>query len=198
MIRNPTTAYIPAFYRTDLFFIREWERPCFNRRHPAGTASSSLLLSSLELSDTKVHEPSIRALLGTASHFCEVVVLTLRTPQEPPGSGGRGLRPDRLSSSSPRLQIKLVLPSAEHASSHGGGRPHPPSGGKRRGSAGSRPVWGGGPGGGAGGAQGWRGLRCVERSRDCWADLGRLFVGARGNPSRDCTRKASICLRRVD
>jgi len=30
---------------------------------------SSLLLSSLELSDTKVYEPQIRALLGTASHF---------------------------------------------------------------------------------------------------------------------------------
>jgi len=39
----------------------------------AGLSSSSLLLSSLELSDTKVYEPSIRALLGTASHFCEVV-----------------------------------------------------------------------------------------------------------------------------
>jgi len=32
--------------------------------------SSSLLLSSLELSDTKVYEPSIRARLGTAAHFC--------------------------------------------------------------------------------------------------------------------------------
>ena len=31
--------------------------------------SSSLLLSSLELSDTQVYEPEIRALLGTASHF---------------------------------------------------------------------------------------------------------------------------------
>ena len=40
-------------------------------------SSSSLLLSSLELSDTQVHEPSIRALLGTASRFCEVVVLKL-------------------------------------------------------------------------------------------------------------------------
>ena len=37
------------------------------------SSSSSLLLSSLELSDTQVYEPSIRALLGTASHFCEVV-----------------------------------------------------------------------------------------------------------------------------
>ena len=48
--------------------------PC----RPAGTCclcsrftASSLLLSSLELSDTKVYEPYIRALLGTASHFCE-------------------------------------------------------------------------------------------------------------------------------
>jgi len=42
------------------------------------TSSSSLLLSSLELSDKKVGEPRIRALIGTASHFCEVVVLKLR------------------------------------------------------------------------------------------------------------------------
>jgi len=32
-----------------------------------------LLLSILELSDTKVYEPEIRARLGTASHCCEVV-----------------------------------------------------------------------------------------------------------------------------
>ena len=38
----------------------------------ATSSSSSLLLSSLELSDTKVYEPYIRALLGTASHFSEV------------------------------------------------------------------------------------------------------------------------------
>ena len=44
-----------------------------------GDSSSSLLLSSLKLSDTKVYEPQIRALLGTASHYCEVVVLKLRT-----------------------------------------------------------------------------------------------------------------------
>ena len=39
---------------------------------PRGSASSSfLLLSSLELTDTEVYEPWIRALLGTtASHFC--------------------------------------------------------------------------------------------------------------------------------
>ena len=42
-------------------------------------SSSSVSLSSLELSDTKVYEPQIRALLGTAAHFCEVVVLKLRT-----------------------------------------------------------------------------------------------------------------------
>ena len=40
---------------------------------------SSLLLLSLELSDTKVYESQIRALLGSASHFCEAVVLKLRT-----------------------------------------------------------------------------------------------------------------------
>ena len=32
----------------------------------------------LELSDTKVYEPYIRALLGTTSHYCEAVVLESR------------------------------------------------------------------------------------------------------------------------
>ena len=45
------------------------------RRLSLRYSSSSLLLSSLELSDTKVYEPSIRARLGTAAHFCGVVVL---------------------------------------------------------------------------------------------------------------------------
>jgi len=36
---------------------------------------SYLLLSSLELSDTKVYEPSIRAHLDTAARFCEVSFL---------------------------------------------------------------------------------------------------------------------------
>ena len=44
-----------------------------------GRPSSSLLLSSLELSLTQVYAPYRRALPGTASHFCEVVVLQLRT-----------------------------------------------------------------------------------------------------------------------
>ena len=35
--------------------------------------------SNLKLGDTRVYEPQIRALLGTDSHFCEVVVLKLRT-----------------------------------------------------------------------------------------------------------------------
>ena len=39
----------------------------------ASVGSSSLLLSSLELSDTQVYEPEIRARLGTAAHFCKVV-----------------------------------------------------------------------------------------------------------------------------
>ena len=33
----------------------------------------------LKLSDTRVYEPHIRARLGTASHFFEVVVLILKT-----------------------------------------------------------------------------------------------------------------------
>ena len=43
------------------------------------SSSASSLLYSLEWSDTKVYEPSIRALLGTAPQFCEVVVLKSRT-----------------------------------------------------------------------------------------------------------------------
>ena len=39
----------------------------------------SASLSVLELSDTKVYELCIRALIGTASHFYEVVVPKLRT-----------------------------------------------------------------------------------------------------------------------
>ena len=38
-------------------------------------SSSSLSLSSRELSDTNVYEPQIKALLGPASHFGEVVDL---------------------------------------------------------------------------------------------------------------------------
>ena len=32
----------------------------------------------LKLSDTQVYEPEKRALLGTASHFCEALALQLR------------------------------------------------------------------------------------------------------------------------
>ena len=39
---------------------------------------SSSLLPSLELIDTKVYDPRIRALIGIASHCCEVVVLKLQ------------------------------------------------------------------------------------------------------------------------
>ena len=40
---------------------------------------SSSLLSSLELSDTQVYEPSIRTLFGSAPHSCEAIVLKPRT-----------------------------------------------------------------------------------------------------------------------
>jgi len=55
--------------------------------------SSSLLLSRLESSDTQVYEPQTRALLGTDSHLCEVVVLKLRTVPL-----GTSLRSDVISS----------------------------------------------------------------------------------------------------
>ena len=50
-----------------------WQGPQGAQRME-GTLPSALL-SSLELRDTNVYEPSIRARLGTAAHFCEVVVL---------------------------------------------------------------------------------------------------------------------------
>ena len=46
------------------------------------TLISSVLLSSSELSDTQVYEPYIRAIIGTASHFCKVVVLNLRLDRQ--------------------------------------------------------------------------------------------------------------------
>ena len=45
--------------------------------------SSSLLLSSLGSSDTKVYEPQIRALLGIAAHFCEVLFRETRICRTP-------------------------------------------------------------------------------------------------------------------
>jgi hypothetical protein len=50
--------------------------PAQKRR--ASQSSSSSSLSNLDLSDTKVYQPSIRDL-GNSSHFCEVVVLKSRT-----------------------------------------------------------------------------------------------------------------------
>ena len=47
--------------------------------HRGSLLSSSLLLSSLELSDGQVYEPYIRALLGSASYVREVIVLESRT-----------------------------------------------------------------------------------------------------------------------
>ena len=53
----------------------------FNYRAPGCVSllPPSLILSSLELSDTKGYEPYIRACLGTASHFCETAVRKSRT-----------------------------------------------------------------------------------------------------------------------
>ena len=37
--------------------------------------SSAVLLSGLDLSDSKVHEPGIRDRLGTTASLCQVIVL---------------------------------------------------------------------------------------------------------------------------
>jgi len=65
----------------------------FRRR---SSSLSSLLLSRLELSDTKAYEPQIRALLGTASHFCRVIVLKLRTVPMLPRSWKESQAPEML------------------------------------------------------------------------------------------------------
>ena len=74
---------------------RRWWRSARGRRHRQPTPpvirgrspsaldqialiSSFSLLSSLKLSDTQVYEPEIRAFLGIASHFYEVVLLKSR------------------------------------------------------------------------------------------------------------------------
>ena len=43
------------------------------------TSSSSLSLSRLELSDTEVYEPQMRALHGTALQLCEVLDIRSKT-----------------------------------------------------------------------------------------------------------------------
>ena len=73
-----------------MWLIRNQAREDQEEQVPVPTAkpyTSSLLLSRLELSDTHVYEPKIRALLGTAAHFCKVVVLKSRTDST---SGLRG------------------------------------------------------------------------------------------------------------
>jgi len=61
--------------------LKVWQSTKETNHLPVGCLPDGLLLSSPELSDAKVYEPSIRACLGTTAHFCEVVVprLSLRS-----------------------------------------------------------------------------------------------------------------------
>ena len=74
--------------------------------HLAHNRPSFLLLFfiTLELSDMTIYEPSVRALLGTASGFCKAIVLKLRTgtptgrgasvaDAAPPGAQPPGIAP---------------------------------------------------------------------------------------------------------
>jgi len=79
-----TVSNVPGNFKLALTLTLQWHYPAgeigWDFKALSGEVDpSSLLLSSLELSDTNVYAPYIRALLGTASHFCEVVVLKLRT-----------------------------------------------------------------------------------------------------------------------
>ena len=69
-----TTLYT---YLTIVYLTTGPARASQEQNGPDRSSSSFLILSSLELSNTK--EPQIGALLGTASHFCEVVVLKSRS-----------------------------------------------------------------------------------------------------------------------
>ena len=51
--------------------------------NPASSSASSSSLSSPELSDTKVYEPYIRAIIGTATQFCKVGILKSGTTPIP-------------------------------------------------------------------------------------------------------------------
>jgi len=66
----------PCIIHPESFTLNPQHAPWLPTPNPQ--PSSSLLPSSLESSDTQVYEPSTRALLGTASHFSEVVILKLR------------------------------------------------------------------------------------------------------------------------
>ena len=66
--------------RTVLFEIRIYDRAGLTHSqtfHASQMLTLVLLLyfSSLEFSNTKVYEPSIRTRLGTSAHFCQVFVL---------------------------------------------------------------------------------------------------------------------------
>ena len=82
--------YRRLFFRSNLqtrVYVFRGNQPSPSRCHASNdlTRRVPLLLSlllydcSLELIGTQVYEPDIRALLGTASNFCEVAVLKLRT-----------------------------------------------------------------------------------------------------------------------
>ena len=58
---------------------------------PESFSFLSFLLSSLVLSDTNFYEPQTRALLGTATLFCEVLVLEPRTVRFKPNLRRREL-----------------------------------------------------------------------------------------------------------
>ena len=63
------------------------QRPRRRRHHYVQVLlnfSSSLFLASLDLSDSQVCKAHVRALLGTASQFCEEVVLRSRTGASKP------------------------------------------------------------------------------------------------------------------
>jgi hypothetical protein len=78
----PVSMEVPlSSNRENMAHIRQSRPDCgldfqaepFKPRVHGGASSSSLSLSSLELSDTRVYARYIRAFLGTAAQFCEEV-----------------------------------------------------------------------------------------------------------------------------
>ena len=91
--------YDVFFWRVDFAAFQTKQTRSFPspRRCTPRFFSSSLLLSSLELSATKVYEPYTRALLGTAAHFFKAVEASRARSRTIRGADGAACERDRFS-----------------------------------------------------------------------------------------------------
>ena len=94
------------------------KRDLMVKRGAGGASFFSSLLSSLELSDTTIYEPYIRALLGTAPHFCSAIVLKLRTVPLGTAPSLRIVRPTGGETDEEGRDIVLGLPDTHRFPHH--------------------------------------------------------------------------------